>query len=94
MSSLPPRELLEAMHEFPGKFVFKAVGRTDEDFVTAVITVVRESLELEFDPPYETRQTPAGRHIAVTVMPWVESSQDVLVIFERIRLIPGLVMLL
>jgi putative lipoic acid-binding regulatory protein len=69
MSSLPPRELLDAMHQFPGKFVFKAVGKADVDFVTEVISVVREVLELEFDPPFETRETPAGRHVAVTVTP-------------------------
>ncbi|MEI8382527.1 MAG: DUF493 domain-containing protein [Planctomycetota bacterium] len=94
MSSLPPRELLDAMHQFPGKFVFKAVGKADVDFVTEVISVVREVLELEFDPPFETRETPAGRHVAVTVTPWVESSSEVLMVFERIRIIPGLVMLL
>lgn len=94
MSSLPPRELLDAMHQFPGKFVFKAVGKADVDFVTEVISVVREVLELEFDPPFETRETPAGRHVAVTVTPWVESSEEVLMVFERIRIIPGLVMLL
>ncbi len=94
MSSLPPRELLDAMHQFPGKFVFKAVGKADADFVTEVISVVREVLELEFDPPFETRETPAGRHVAVTVTPWVESSEEVLMVFERIRIIPGLVMLL
>ena len=36
--------------------------------------VIREALSLEFDPPFETRETPAGRHLAITVTPWVESS--------------------
>ena len=94
MSSLPPRELIDSMHQFPGNFVFKAVGKTESDFVSEVIAVVREVLELEFDPPFETRETPAGRHIAVTVTPWVESSEEVLLVFERIRILPGLVMLL
>ena len=94
MTSLPARELLDAMHQFPGPFVFKAVGKTDGDFVTSVVAVVRETLQLEFDPPFETRETPAGRHVAVTVIPWVESVDDVLLVFDRIRLIPGLVMLL
>ena len=94
MSSLPARELLDSVHQFPGKFVFKAVGQADPAFVTTVIAIVRLALKLEFDPPFETRETPAGRHIAVTVTPWVESSDEVLLIYDKIREIPGLVMLL
>ena len=92
--SLPARELLELVHKFPGEFVFKAVGRAEGNFVEIVVATVRTALKLDFDPPFETRETPAGRHIAVTVMPWVESSDEVLLIFEKIREIPGLVMLL
>ena len=88
------RELLQSVHKFPGKFVFKAVGRAECDFVASVVATVRNALQQDFDPPFETRETPAGRHIAVTVMPWVESPDEVLLIFEKIREIPGLVMLL
>lgn len=94
MSNLPSRELLESVHQFPGKFVFKAVGRADSEFAAAVVGAVRDALEQDFDPPFETRETPAGRHVAVTVTPWVESSDAVLLVFDRIRAIPGLVMLL
>lgn len=94
MTPLPARELLESVHKFPGTFVFKAVGKADTEFAAAIISQVREALNLEFDPPFETRETPAGRHIAVTITPWVESSDEVLVIYERIRVVPGLVMLL
>jgi putative lipoic acid-binding regulatory protein len=90
----PSRELLESVHQFPGKFVFKAVGRADGEFVAGIVASVRTALEQEFDPPFETRETPAGRHIAVTVVPWVESSDEVLLVYERIREVPGLVMLL
>jgi len=94
MDSLPARELLEAVHQFPCSFVFKAVGLAEGDFVTTVIAEVRTALSQEFDAPFETRETPSGRHVSVTVSPWVESSDDVLKIYERIRVIPGLVMLL
>lgn len=94
MTPLPARELLESVHKFPGTFVFKAVGKADTEFAAAVISLVREALNLEFDPPFETRETPAGRHVAITITPWVESSDEVLVIYERIRIVPGLVMLL
>lgn len=94
MTPLPARELLESVHTFPGKFVFKAVGKTDTEFAAVVVQLIREALEMEFDPPYETRETPGGRHIAITVTPWVGSSDDVLAVYEKIRVVPGLVMLL
>lgn len=94
MTSLPARELLESVHTFPGQFVFKAVGRAEGDFVTRVVECVRKALDLDFDPPFESRETPAGRHVAVTVTPWVESSEDVLIIYDRIRELSGIVMVM
>ncbi|MBS0206071.1 MAG: DUF493 domain-containing protein [Planctomycetes bacterium] len=92
--TLPARELLESTHQFPCQFVFKAVGRAEGDFTAVVVASVREALGQEFDPPYETRETPAGRHIAVTITPWVETCDEVLLVYTRIREVPGLVMLL
>lgn len=94
MTSLPSRELLESVHQFPCQFIFKAVGQAQGDFASTVIETVRDALQLEFDPPYETRETPAGRHVAVTVTPWVNSADEVLFVYERIRQVPGLVLLL
>lgn len=92
--SQPSRELLESQHQFPGPFVFKAVGRAEGDFVASVLLTVREALSQEFDAPFETRQTPAGRHVAVTVTPWVETVDDVLVIFAKLQQLPDLVVVL
>ena len=94
MSEMLPRELLEATHRFPGKFVFKAIGRMEDEFAASVVTVVREALSHDFDSPHELRHTSGGRHVSVTIEPWVESSEQVLVVYERIRLLPGLVMML
>lgn len=92
--SLPARELLESVHQFPGTFVFKAVGQSQDGFAASIVSAVRDELKQEFDPPFELRETPSGRHIAVTVMPWVETADEVLAVYSRIRDIPGLVMLL
>lgn len=94
MNNLPPQDLLDEMHSFPGKFVFKAIGRTNDDFVERVVAIVRATLEQDFDAPYELRETTGGRHVAVTIEPWVESSQQVIDVFAAIRNIDGLVMLL
>jgi uncharacterized protein len=94
MNELPPAELLESTHRFPGKFVFKAIGRSDGEFAENVVAAVRESLGLEFDPPYELRETPQGRHVSVTIEPWVENAPQALAVYQKIREVPGLVMLL
>ena len=94
MSDLPPKELLEQMHSFPGKFVFKAIGKSEDEFAQRVIAAVRNALEQEFDAPYEIRTTSGGRHTAVTIEPWVESSVQVIDVFAAILSIEGLVMLM
>ncbi|HEY0981459.1 MULTISPECIES: YbeD family protein [unclassified Schlesneria] len=94
MNPHPPQELLEQTHSFPGRFVFKAIGRPADDFASRVVAVVRLTLELDFDPPYELKETAAGRHVSVTVEPQVETSQQVIDIYSAIRNLEGLVMLL
>lgn len=94
MSQLPPQDLLDATHRFPGKFLFKAIGRSDGEFAARVVAVVRETLSHDFDPPYELRHTAGGRHVAVSIEPWIESSEQALAIFARIREVSGLVMLM
>jgi len=94
MSEVSPLELLEATHDFPGEFVFKAIGANRAGFVELIVAGVREELVLDVDPPYEIRQTSGGRHLAVTITPHVESAAQVLAIYERIRVVDGLIMLL
>lgn len=94
MADLPPVELLEATHSFPCAFVFKAIGRGDDTFIALVVATVRDELQQEFDPPYEVKQSSGGRHVSVTISPWVESATQVLAIYERIRTLDGLVMML
>jgi len=74
--------------------MFKAIGRSNDDFALRVIAIVRTTLEQDFDAPFELRETSAGRHIAVTIEPWVESSQQVMEIYAAIRSLEGLVMLM
>ena len=74
--------------------MFKAIGRSNDDFALRVIAIVSTTLEQDFDAPFELRETSAGRHIAVTIEPWVESSQQVMEIYAAIRSLEGLVMLM
>ena len=71
MEALPARELLEAVHEFPCAFIFKAVGPAGGEFVASVVAEVWATLSHDFDSPYETRERsarfchhfPLGRNI-------------------------------
>ena len=94
MTSLPPQELLDETHSFPGRFMFKAIGLTNDDFALRVVAVVRTALEQDFDAPYEMRETSGGRHVSITIEPWVESSEQVIAIYAAIRLLDGLVMVM
>lgn len=94
MTHMPPQELLEATHAFPGKYVFKAIGVNESDFSERVVALVRNELQHDFDPPFEVKLTPHGRHIAVTIEPWVETAAQVLAIYQRLRTAEGLMLLL
>lgn len=94
MNPHPPKELLEETHSFPGRFTFKAIGHSQDDFALRVIAVVRTTLQQDFDAPYALKETAAGRHVSVTIEPWVESAQQVIDVFNAIRHIEGLVMLM
>ncbi|HET6424350.1 MAG TPA: DUF493 domain-containing protein [Planctomycetaceae bacterium] len=94
MDGLPARELLEKMHSFPGKYTFKVIGTNEADFVERVIAMVRTELEQDFDAPFEFRATPKGRHVSVTIEPWVESAEQVLAVYRMLNTAEGLVMMM
>src|ERR687886_59514 len=90
MSRLPAIELLEAVHRFPGAYMFKVIGRTDNGFVARTVAAVREEIAAEVDPPFRVRHTPNGRHVAVTVELTVQTAEQVLAIYRRLRKLTGL----
>ena len=40
VGEMPAIELLEATHRFPGKFMFKVIGRADQGFAARVVAAV------------------------------------------------------
>ena len=85
-------ELLQATHEFPCAYTLKVIGLSANDFVARVVLAVREALCCDDDPPYRMRRTPGGKHVAVTIEPNVDSAHQVLLIYDRIRTVDGVVM--
>ncbi len=90
MDELPAIELLENNHEFPGPYVFKAIGLVENGFVARVVAAVRDELAQEVDPPFRVRQSTGGKHISVTLEPTVQSAQQVLAVYRCIRKQAGL----
>jgi uncharacterized protein len=94
VSEMPAIKLLEATHQFPGKFMFKVIGRADNGFAARVVAAVRDELAESADPPFRLRHTDGGRHVAVTLEPTLQTVHQVLAVYRRLRRIPGLVMLM
>ncbi len=94
MINLPAIDLLEKRHSFPCHFTFKVIGYADGNFTARVLSCVRDELKLDSDPPFSLRNTEHGRHVAVTIEPMCESSQQVLAVYSRLSGMDGLVMLL
>ena len=92
--SAPSLELLESTHAFPGVYVFKVIGTDDRSLAARVVSLIRDELGLDEDPPFSMNRTASGRHLAVTVEPVVDAPQQVLDIYAGIRELDGLVMVL
>lgn len=92
MGELPAIQLLESVHEFPGPYMFKVIGRVENGFAARAVAAVREALDEPIDPPFKVRQTPGGRHVSVTVTPTVQRAEQVLAVYRRVRGMAGLVM--
>ena len=93
MEQLPAIELLESIHQFPGPYMFKVIGRVDNGFVARVVAAVREELAESVDPPFSVREAVGGRHVAVTLQPRLQSAHQVLAVYRRVRSLAGLVFL-
>lgn len=94
MINLPSIELLESRHDFPCHYTFKVIGSAADNFAARVVALVRDELQMEEDPPFTFRSARNGLHIAVTLEPCCESSQQVLAIYSRLTGMNGLVILL
>jgi len=92
--SLPPIELLESRHTFPGPYTIKVIGKAGDNFLARIIAAVRDELRLDVDPPMELKTTKGGRHVSITLEPQVQTPQQVLALYSRLSQTTGLVMLL
>jgi putative lipoic acid-binding regulatory protein len=94
MDHIPSEELLSGSHSFPCVYQFKAIGSVSGDFQTRVVEAVVAEVESREAVGYSVRETPGGRHVALTLNVNVESPDQVRSIYARIRELDGLVFLL
>ncbi|HVJ84797.1 MAG TPA: DUF493 domain-containing protein [Caulifigura sp.] len=93
MDYQPSIELLEATHRFPGPFMFKVVGRNEDQFAARVLAAVRTQLGQENEPAFSIRKTANGVHTCVTIEPEVPSAAAVVEIYTHLRTVDGVMML-
>ena len=87
-------ELLRQTHDFPAPVMVKVIGTNQNALALRVVAAVRGCLGLENDPDFRIRETPAGRHIAVTLEPEFQTAEQVLDVYQVIREIEGVVLLM
>jgi uncharacterized protein len=93
MDYLPSLELLEATHRFPGPFMFKVVGRSEEQFAARVLAAVRSTLGDDNEPAFSIRKTANGIHTCVTIEPEVPNAAAVVEVYSHLRGVEGVMML-
>jgi putative lipoic acid-binding regulatory protein len=74
--------------------MFKIIGRNVDKFAARVVVTIRNELQLDADPEFRVRETAAGRHISVTVEPEIDSAEQVLAVYECLRAVEGVVLLM
>jgi len=86
------RELLMATHQFPGTYLFKIIGYQRNDFVGRTMDAVRDVIGRALPLKPRTRQTESGKHIAVTLEPFVDDCDQVLEIYSNFREVDDVIM--
>lgn len=91
---LPPIELLESVHKFPGPYTFKIIASNDEPTVKKVIEVMQTTLGLPATPHYSSRVSESGKHVSLTIEPTLQRAQEVHSVYEALLKTPGVLLLL
>ena len=81
------KEKLEAIHTFPGPFMFKVIGDNTDDFQRDVVDAVKSIANA--DPEVTRRESKGARHQSLTMVVEVENSQAVIDIYARFAQLSG-----
>lgn len=91
---VPPVELLESVHSFPGVYQIRAIGLAADAFTDRVVGAASAELAGPSEVDYSERFTPDGRHVSVTLDLTVQSAEQVLAVYRQLQGVAGLRLLL
>ena len=83
------KEKLEAMHTFPGPFMFKVIGENTDDFQRQAVEVVK-SVAPDAEPRVSRRESKGARHQSITMVVDVQNSQTVIDIYAKFSQLEGI----
>ena len=73
---------------------FKVIGMATSTLLPSVLAVFRKATPDGQEPACSTRNTPAGRHVSITVVAFMQNADDVLDIYDILKDLDDVVMLL
>lgn len=94
MQGLPTVESLQNVHDFPGRYTFKAFGPAEQHFVDEARSVVVQATAGRGDEVLSARLSKQGRYMCVTLDVFVQSPEQVRAIYVELSHLEGLRMLL
>ncbi len=80
---------IEAVHSFPDTYIFKVIGANEQDFVARVVQAAINALGGDGEMEVSTRESRAGRHVAVTLEADVENVESILDTYELLNTVQG-----
>ncbi len=82
-------ERLNAVHSFPGSYVFKIIGENSAQFVSRIVQACLIVLGPTASPSVTTRESSGKRHVSVTVDAVVTDAEMVLRIYDILQDLEG-----
>ncbi len=82
-------ERLRAVHDFPGEFLFKAIGPNTEVFMAQVVQSVIIVAGPHSTPNVESRVSAQANHLSVNITAVMESAESVVEVYRLLRGIEG-----
>ncbi len=90
MNGLPPLELLEEHHTFPGRYTFKLIGNTNSNLEADAIRVGGEVSGFPDEVTTSVKKSSKGKFSSVTLSVYVKTAHQIHALYVELRKIDGL----
>ena len=82
------KDRIEMEHEFPGTYTFKVIGPNDMAFAARVRAALDKACP-GAESAWSRRESAKGRHVSITADVVVPSADAVLAVYEQLRFVEG-----